>query len=158
MQQTDSPAPTFEELATVIATEPLENITPEDSQQTMELVSKRVPLPPVPHVPLAELEGKSVFEQFLLVWGTPERGAMLWEMWQAGRDPFSQQMLEQLAHSTAEEANISLDEAKRRLAVEKVLSDVGPDYAARFLESYKNFVFTYSRPLKPMVIRPKKRR
>lgn len=154
MQQTDTTEQTI--------ASPMEETTTEttivEGMEAIEQVNRRIPLPPVPHIALTEMEGKPLFEQFLLVWGTPERGAVLWEMWQSGRDEFSLLMLEQLAKSTAEEAGISVEEAKRRLAVEKVLSDVGPEYAVRFLEGYKNWVFTYSRPLKPMVVRPKKRR
>ncbi|MDX1935368.1 MAG: hypothetical protein SFU56_22440 [Capsulimonadales bacterium] len=133
-------------------------VAPLEGMEAIEQTNLRVPMPAIPQIGLDDLEGKSVFEQFLMVWGTPERGAVLWELWQNGRDEFSRQLLEQLAQNTAEETGLSLEEAKRRLAVEKVLSDVGPDYAIRFLESYKSFVFTYRRPLKPMIVRPRKRR
>ena len=111
--------------------------------EAIERVSLRLPMPDTPEVPLDSLTGLPVFEQFLLVWGTPERGAALWEMWLAGRDAAGRGLLEQLAQTTAESYDISLEEARQRLAVEKVLSDVGPQYAVKFLESYKAFAFTY---------------
>jgi hypothetical protein len=157
MQQTETIAPETppnpeESLPNDVAVESAAGL------EVIEKVNRRIPMPTIPEVSLAELEGKSVFDQFMMVWGTPERGLALWEMWLGGRDAFSREMLEQLAQSTAEEAQVSLDEAKRRLAVEKVLADLGPNYAIRFMESYRHFVFTYSRPLKPMVIRSKRKR
>jgi hypothetical protein len=105
---------------------------------------------------LEELEGLSLFEQFLRVWGTPERGEQLWHQWYDAQIETGRAVLDHLVEETAERQGISLDEARRRLAVEKFLNDRGADHAVKFLNSYKAKLLTANRPLQPMVVRRKK--
>jgi len=107
-------------------------------------------------VTLKELEGISLFEQFLKVWGTPERGEQLWRQWYDAQVETGRAVLDHLVEQTAEEQGITSDEARRRLAVEKFLNDRGADFAVKFVNGYKAKLLTASRPLQPMAIRRKK--
>jgi hypothetical protein len=109
-----------------------------------------------PAVTLEELEGISLFEQFLKVWGTPERGEQLWQQWYDAQVETGRAVLDHLVEQTVEERNISPEEARRRLAIEKFLNDRGVDYAVKFVNGYKAKLLTASRPLQPMAVRRKK--
>jgi hypothetical protein len=126
----------------------------ETMDQTMTLDSGSAT--PAATVTLEELEGLSLFEQFLRVWGTPERGEQLWHQWYDVQIETGRAVLDHLVEQTAEEKGISRDEARRRLAVEKYVNDRGADYAVKFLNSYKAKLLTASRPLQPMIPRRRK--
>jgi hypothetical protein len=114
---------------------------------------------PIAQVPLAELEGLPLFEQFLLVWGTPERGLYLWQQWYDTQPEMSKAGMETLLAQTVEASGWDEDEAKRRLAVEKYLNDRGgAAFAAKFLDGYRARQFSASRTLQPMAIKSRKKR
>jgi hypothetical protein len=112
--------------------------------------------PPIAEIPLEQLEGLSFFEQFLLVWGTPERAAILWEEWYGQQAESGKAVLETLVAQTQQEQGISEEEAQRRLAVEKYLNDRGIDTAVKFLQSYKSRMLKTGKPLQPMTLRKRK--
>jgi hypothetical protein len=112
----------------------------------------------VADVPLAELEGLPLFEQFLLVWGTPERAKILWQQWYESQGETGKGVLDILLTQTIEEHGLTEEEARRRLAVEKYLNDRGMSVAAKFMDGYKARKFGAARPLQPMAVRPKKKR
>jgi hypothetical protein len=122
--------------------------------QTMTLDSGSAT--PAATVTLEELEGLSLFEQFLRVWGTAERGEQLWQQWYDVQIETGRAVLDHLVEETAQEKGISPDEARRRLAVEKFLNDRGADYAVKFLNSYRAKLLTANRPLQPMAPHRKK--
>jgi hypothetical protein len=113
----------------------------------------------VADVPLAELEGLPLFEQFLMVWGTPERARLLWQQWyeSLGGDT-GKGVLDILVAQAVEEHGLTEEEAKRRLSVEKYLNDRGMEFAAKFMEGYRARKFVAARSLQPMAVRPKKKR
>jgi hypothetical protein len=109
-------------------------------------------------VPLADLEGLTLFEQFLLVWGTPERARILWQQWYESQGETGKGVLDILLAQTIEEHGLTEEEARRRLAVEKYLNDRGISVAAKFMDCYKARKFGAARTLQPMAVRPKKKR
>jgi hypothetical protein len=112
----------------------------------------------VADVPLAELEGLPLFEQFLRVWGTPERGRVLWQQWYEAQGETGKGVLDILLAQTVEEHGLTEEEARRRLSVEKYLNDRGMSFAAKFMDGYRARKFGESRSLQPMAVRPKKKR
>lgn len=108
-------------------------------------------------VSLGELRGLSDTEQFLRVYGAPRIGTELWEQWHRMANPTTQAVIAHLAEQNAEQDGVSLDEARRHLAAEKLMNDVGPEGVARMLQSMREIQFAAIRTLQPMVPRPKKK-
>jgi|GEM_PF-941397 hypothetical protein len=109
-------------------------------------------------VSLAELEGLPVFEQFLLIWGTPERGKLLWEAWLSSHNETTRQMLNAMATDQAQQLGVSLEEMQTRMAVEKMITDRGINLAANYIDRYKVRKLKNSRTLKPLVLGKKRKR
>ena len=126
-------------------------LTPDTSSALETVVA-----PPIAAVPLEQLEGLSVFEQFLMIWGTPERAQILWDEWYSQQADTGRAVLDHLVTQTVEEQEIPDDEARRRLAVEKYLNDRGLDFAVRFLNSYKSKLLKTGKPLQPMTVKRRK--
>jgi hypothetical protein len=103
-------------------------------------------------------ETSPVFEQFLTVWGTPARGRDLWEEWYGVLSEDGKEVLNNLAEASAETRSISLEEAQRRMAVEKFLMDRGGEaYAVEYLRQREAREIAAKKPLQPMTIKKKKR-
>jgi hypothetical protein len=109
-------------------------------------------------VPLSDLDGLSAVEQFFLIWATPERGKILWDLWYRTQNETVRGVLDSLAQNLVDEHGVTLEEARTQLAVEKMLSDRGMNLAANYVDSYKARKLRNSRTLKPMMLAKKKRK
>ena len=109
-------------------------------------------------VPLAELEGLPLFEQFLKVWGAPERGQLLWQQWYESQNETGRGVLDLLVAEAMEQQGLTEEEAKHRLAVEKYVTDRGTPFATKFMEGYWARKLNAASTLQPMAVRPKKKR
>lgn len=109
-------------------------------------------------VPLADLDGLSTVEQFFLIWATPERGKILWDLWYRTQNETVRGVLDSLAQNVVDEHGVTLEEARTQLAVEKMLTDRGMNLAANYVDSYKARKLRNSRSLKPMILAKKKRK
>jgi hypothetical protein len=107
---------------------------------------------------MAATNEEAVLARFVEVYGATERGRRLWDEWMAAQSEAGRSILEQLAEAAAEERGVSLDEARVRLAAEKLVQDRGIDYAEKYLTKRDAAELIASRPLKPMSVgRTKKR-
>lgn len=104
-----------------------------------------------------DLRGLSDAEQFLRVFSAPRAGTRLWEQWYGAANDTTRGVLDHLAAQTAEANNTTLDEARRALAAEKLLNDLGPDFAVRAMRAYRAERFNETRTLRPMAPRSKKK-
>lgn len=109
-------------------------------------------------VPLSDLDGLSAVEQFFLIWVTPERGKILWDLWYRTQSETVRGVLDSLAQNMVDEHNVTLEEARTQLAVEKMLADRGTNLAANYVDSYKARKLRNSRTLRPMMLAKKKRK
>lgn len=109
-------------------------------------------------VSLEELEGLSIAEQFLKIWGTPERGEILWNFWYKAQPEGSRGFLDMMADNLVSEIGCTLEEAHTRLAVDKFLSDQGPNVATNYVDSYKARKLRNSRSLKPLQLAKKRKK
>lgn len=121
-----------------------------------ELSDEHIPVAPVTP---ESIEGLPLFEQFLAVWGTPARGKDLWDIWYRMQPDAGRSILDLLAQQNASEQEISLDEAQRRMAVEKFVMDRGGEpFVAEFITQWRARQLAARRPLQPMAIGRKKKR
>lgn len=95
----------------------------------------------------------SAWERFATLYGTPERVAALWHEWMATQTPTSIAFLEKALTDQAEANQIPLDEARKRLVLEKLVEDRGPKFIERFLREHDQA----TKPLKPLVLGKKRR-
>jgi hypothetical protein len=109
-------------------------------------------------VPLSDLDGLSLVEQFFLIWATPERGKVLWDLWYRTQSEAVRGVLDSLAQNMVDEHGVTLEEARTQLAVEKMLADRGMNLAANYVDSYKARKLRNSRTLKPMILAKKKKK
>jgi hypothetical protein len=99
-----------------------------------------------------------LIEKLIEVWGTPERGERLWQEWLVALGDLGPSILDRMVEVESEERGISVDEARHRLAIEKMVQDRGLDHAAKLLHHYDAAVLRASHTLKPMRSAAKKRR
>jgi hypothetical protein len=90
----------------------------------------------------------SAWERFILLYGTPERVAQLWAQWMSTQTETSIAFLEKAIADSAEASQTSVEAARTRLVLEKVVEDRGPRFVERFLREHDQA----SKPLKPMTI------
>lgn len=93
------------------------------------------------------------FERFLSLYATPERGQLLWKQWMETQPETVVTFMEKAADDLATEAKVSVEDARTRLAVLKLVEDRGNKFVERFLREHD----TQQRPLKPLQL-PRKRR
>lgn len=91
-------------------------------------------------------------ERFLRLYATPERGKQLWEQWMSTQPETVVTFMEKAAHDLAQEAAVSVNEARTRLAVQKLIEDRGSKFIERFLREHD----TAQRSLKPLILPRKK--
>ena len=101
---------------------------------------------------------ETIRERFIAIYGTPERSKKHWDQWMSVQSEAGRSIIEQMAETTAEEQGISLEAAQGRLAVEKVIQDLGIDYAEKYLTKHDAAALKASRALKPMTTVVKKGR
>ncbi|MCX6368854.1 MAG: hypothetical protein NTX57_19400 [Armatimonadetes bacterium] len=94
----------------------------------------------------------NVWERFAQLYGTPERIARLWEQWMATQTESSIAFLEKALLDSAEANKITLEEARTRLVLEKLVEDRGPRFVEKFLREHDQA----SKPLKPMSVKKKR--
>ena len=95
----------------------------------------------------------NVWERFAQLYGTPERIETLWQQWLATQTEVSAAFLEKAVADQAEANQISVEEAKTRLVLEKLVEDRGPKFVEKFLREHAQA----QKPLKPLVLGKKKR-
>lgn len=95
----------------------------------------------------------SVWERFAQLYGTPERIETLWQQWMATQTETSIAFLEKAIADQAEANQITFEQAKTRLVLEKLVEDRGPKFVERFLREHDQA----SKPLKPLSLSKKKR-
>ena len=96
---------------------------------------------------------EAAVERFLRLYETPERGQLLWEQWMGTQPETVVTFMEKAAKDLAEEAGVSVEEARTRLAVQKLIEDRGSKFIQRFLREHD----AAQRPLKPLQLIRKKR-
>jgi hypothetical protein len=95
----------------------------------------------------------TIWERFTQLYATPERIEALWQQWMATQTPNSIAFLEKAIGDHAEANQLSFEEAKKRIVLEKLVEDRGPKFIERFLREHDQA----SKPLKPMNLSKKKR-
>ena len=103
------------------------------------------------------VDAETPLERFARLYGTPERGRQLWETWMASQTPTTQVVMEKVAQTTAEERDITVEEARTFLAVQKVLEDRGPKFAERFLHEHDAAQLQQGRQLRPLALGRRRR-
>jgi hypothetical protein len=95
----------------------------------------------------------SAWERFAQLYATPERIEQHWQQWIATQTEVSAAFLERAVADQAEANQISIEAAKTRLVLEKLVEDRGPKFVVRFLREHDQAQKT----LKPLVLGKKKR-
>ena len=95
----------------------------------------------------------SVWERFAKLYGTPERIEKLWQQWLATQSESSAAFLEKAVADQAEANQISVEAAKTRLVLEKLVEDRGPKFIEKVLREHAQA----QKPLKPLSLTRKKR-
>ena len=91
----------------------------------------------------------SAWERFVHLYGTPETVARLWEQWMATQTTTSIAFLEKALTDSAEANKVSLDEARTRLVLEKLVEDRGSRFVERFLREHDQA----GKTLRPMTLK-----
>ena len=95
----------------------------------------------------------SVWERFAQLYGTPERIERLWQQWLATQTEISIGFLEKAVADQAEANQISVEAARARLVLEKLVDDRGPKFVEKFLREHDQA----GKTLKPLSLTKKKR-
>lgn len=90
-------------------------------------------------------------ERFARLYMTPEATLAHWNTWMSTQTETTQAVMEKMAISVAEDNEISVDEAKQFLCVQKVIEDVGVTWVQSWLRGYDKEQFQATRLLKPMI-------
>lgn len=96
-------------------------------------------------------------ERFARLYGTPERGRQLWSQWMETQTPTTQAVMEKMAQTTAEDREITVEEARTLLSLQKLLEDRGLSFAERFLREHDMELLNEGRRLRPLALSRKKR-
>ena len=96
-------------------------------------------------------------ERFARLYGTPERGRQLWSQWMETQTPTTQAVMEKVAQTTAEEREITVEEARTFLSLQKLLEDRGLPFAEKFLHEHDLAAMNQDRRLRPLALTRKKR-
>ena len=100
---------------------------------------------------------ETALERFARLYMTPEETSKHWDAWMSRLNEIGAAGMEQLATVTAEENEITVDEAKQYLCVQKVIEDVGVGWVENWLDAYDKEQFMATRTLKPMMTSRKRK-
>ena len=95
----------------------------------------------------------SAWERFVTLYGTPERVSRLWKQWMETQTETSIAFLEKAIADSAGANQLTVEEARTRLVLEKVVEDRGPRFVEKFLREHDQA----GKTLKPMTISAGKR-
>jgi hypothetical protein len=93
---------------------------------------------------------ETALERFARLYMTPEETVKHWDAWMSTQTETTQAVMAKMATTVAEENDITDDEAKQFLCVQKVIEDVGVGWVENWLDAYDKEQFMASRTLKPM--------
>jgi len=100
---------------------------------------------------------ETALERFARLYMTPEETIKHWDAWYQRLGDEGKAGLEMLLSATSEDNEITVDEAKRFLCVQKVIEDVGVGWVENWLDAYDKEQFMASRTLKPMMTTRKRK-
>ena len=100
---------------------------------------------------------ETALERFARLYMTPEETVKHWDAWMSTQTETTQAVMAKMATTVAEENDITVDEAKQFLCVQKVIEDVGVVWVENWLDAYDKEQFMAARSLKPMTLSRKRK-
>ncbi len=100
---------------------------------------------------------ETALERFARLYMTPEETIKHWDVWMSTQTETTQAVMAKMVATVAEEHDITDDEAKQYLCVQKVIEDVGVGWVESWLDAYDKEQFMANRTLKPMSISRKRK-
>jgi hypothetical protein len=100
---------------------------------------------------------ETALERFARLYMTQEETIKHWDVWMSTQTETTQAVMAKMAATVAEDNDITVDEAKQFLCVQKVIEDVGVGWVENWLDAYDKEQFMATRTLKPMTAIRKRR-
>lgn len=100
---------------------------------------------------------ETALERFARLYMTPDETIKHWDVWMSTQTETTQAVMAKMVATVAEENDITDDEAKQYLCVQKVIEDVGVGWVESWLDAYDKEQFMANRTLKPMSISRKRK-
>jgi len=100
---------------------------------------------------------ETALERFARLYMTPDETVKHWDVWMSTQTETTQAVMAKMVATVAEENDITDDEAKQYLCVQKVIEDVGVGWVESWLDAYDKEQFMANRTLKPMSISRKRK-